>query len=120
MAAATPPPPRPPPSNAPITNTVRIQPMSGRLTAIVASPYLSPVGRTSGGDVGNDQAASDDQNVTIARVVMPEPIAHSPSLRAVVVASASNLTAVATWMDSLWEAGAPLIPDISSLPFVSW
>jgi hypothetical protein len=48
--------------------------MSGLLMAIVASPYLSPVGRTPGGDVSNDQAASDDQNVTIARVVMPEPI----------------------------------------------
>lgn len=74
MAAAT-----PPPSNAPITNTVRIQPMSGLLMAIVASPYLSPVGRTPGGDVRNDQAASDDQNVTIARVVMPEPIRSQPT-----------------------------------------
>src|ERR1700730_9996175 len=108
MAAATP----PPPSNAPITNTVRMQPMSGLLMAIVASPYLSPVGRTPGGDVGNDQAASDDQNVTIARVVMPEPITHSPPLRAVGGASGSNLTAVATRMGSLREAGATLIPHI--------
>jgi hypothetical protein len=42
--------------------------MSGLLMAIVASPYWL------GGDVGNDQAAFDDQNVTIASVVMPEPI----------------------------------------------
>jgi Dienelactone hydrolase family len=54
----------------PITNTVRIQPMAGLLTTIVASPDLSPVGRTPGGDVGNDQAASDDQNVAIARVAL--------------------------------------------------
>jgi hypothetical protein len=87
--------------------------MSGLFMAIVGSPYLSPVGRTPGGDVGIDQAALDDRNVTMARVVMPEPITHSPALRAVVGASGSNLTTVATRMDSLREAGASLIPDIS-------